>query len=136
MDEIISVIDRENQLSSSVIDAGSSERLPLTDLNGRMGNCGPGINEKLNAILNNGQITNAVHLGMELVKELFSEQELATGSLTGRKVNGQCREPLDPTKIRLMDSLVCQKYPYIGTAIANRCKYLRLKKTPQNHTIF
>ena len=148
MDKIMSVIDKKTHLSSSVIDAGYSERLPLTDLNGRMENCDPGRNEKLNTILNSSKITNAVHLGMELAKELFSEQEMATGSLTGRKVNGQCREPLDPTKMRLMDSLVRQKYPNIGeaefasirssirTAIANRCKYLRLKKTPQNHTIF
>ena len=147
MDKIMSVIDGQNHVSRSVIDGGFSERLPLTDLNGRVENCGPGRNEKLNAILNNGLITNAVRLGMELAKELFSKQELATGSLTGRRVHGQCREPLDPTKMRLIDSLVRQKYANIGeaefasirssirTAIANRCKYLRLKKTPQSHTI-
>ena len=63
----------------------------------------------LRATLSNLKFTAPVQVGMELAKVLFTAIELATSSLTGQKVNGQTRQPLDPARLCLVDNLVQNK---------------------------
>ena len=100
-------------------------------------------NDHGNAIQNvlaNPKITGPVHLGMELAKVMYTEQEMATSTVTGRKVNGVSRPQLNAAKLASIDSLVRQKLcvnmtevefacikSSIREAIASRCKYLRMK---------
>lgn len=78
---------------------------------------------------------------------LFTEAELATSPLTGWRVHGQDKQPLDPAKLCLIDSLVQQKcqvgeaefsaiWSGIRKTLANRCKYLRLKLAPKTLQLF
>ena len=91
----------------------------------------------------NPRITGPVHLGTELAKVIFTEEEMAGSTLTGRKVNGQCRQLLGTGKLSTIDRLVQQRFSMgeaefagirsaIRDSLANRCKYLRLKLAPRN----
>ena len=57
----------------------------------------------------NPRISAPVQVGMELTKVLFTEDEMASSTLTGRKINGQSSKPLDLAKLCLLDNLVQQK---------------------------
>ena len=104
-------------------------------------------NARINAVLRDPKIKNAIQLGAELTKVLFTDEELASSSLTGRKVHGSAKQPLDPIRMHLLDTLVKQKYPHlceaefasvrgaIRVAIGNRCKYVRLKMASNNQTL-
>ena len=98
---------------------------------------------KLQSLLVNPWITGPIHLGTELAKLLFSEEEMAACTLTGRKVNGQCRQLLDSGRLCLIHHFVQQKFNLgeaefvsinsgIRDSLANRCKYLRSKLAPRN----
>ena len=102
--------------------------------------------DRVQGVLNNPKITGAVQLGFELAKAMFTEAEFATSTLTGRKVNGQASNVLDPIRICRIDSLVQSKYnigeaelsavrSVIRDSIANRAKYLRLKLGQTNINI-
>ena len=93
--------------------------------------------DRVQRVLNNPKITGAVQFGFELAKAMFTETEFATSTLTGRKVNGQASNVLDPIRLCRIDSLVQTKYnigeaefaairSVIRDSIANRAKYLRL----------
>ena len=84
---------------------------------------------------------------MELAKVLFTDDEMATSNLTGRRINGQLSKPLEPAKLRFLDNLVQQKCDLgetefcavktgIWESMANCCKYLRLKLGPRNISAF
>ena len=122
----------------------------LTDLNGRLFDAeatkASSVDDKLQAILANPRLSAPIQVGMELAKVLFTDRELASSTLTGRRVNGQVRQALDPAKLCLIDNLVQQKCGLseaefsaiksgIRDSLANRCKYLRLKLCPGNMSI-
>ena len=120
----------------------SSSRPPLADVNGAH-HVSAATDAKIQAILMNPRITGPVHLGTELAKVIFTEEEMAGSTLTGRKVNGQCRQLLDTGKLSIIDRLVQQRFSMgeaefagirsaIRDSLANRCKYLRLKLAPRN----
>ena len=62
-------------------------------------------------------------------------------------MHGSAKQPLDPIRMHLLDTLVKQKYPHlceaefasvrgaIRVAIGNRCKYVRLKMASKNQTL-
>ena len=94
-------------------------------------------------LLNNQKITSAFQLGCELVKKLFTEDELSTSTITGRKVGGRSMRQLDPAKLQYIDSIIKQRYPMppsefattkssLRDYIASRCKYLRSKWVKAN----
>ena len=96
---------------------------------------------KLQSLLVNPWITGLIHLGTELAKVLFTEEEMAACMLTGRKVNGQCRQLLDSDRLCLIDHLVQQKFNLGQAEFVSICggshdslanKYLRLKLAPRN----
>ena len=85
-------------------------------------------------------------MAMALVKVLFTEQELASCTLTGRTIHGQARVALDGSRLQLIESLMQQKFQMsdgelaaarstFRQALANRCKYLRLKLAPHDRTL-
>ena len=123
-------------------------RTPLTDRNAQnIQQPNSAMEEKIQVVLNKPKITAPVQLGLELTKAMFTDMELATCSLTGRRVNGQVRPPIDPTRLCLIDNLVQQKYSLgeaefaavrsiIQDSIANRSKYLRMKLLPTNINVF
>ena len=82
----------------------SSSRLPLADVNGAH-HVSAATDAKIQAILMNPRITGPVHLGTELAKVIFTEEEMAGSTLTERKVNGQCRQLLDTGKLSLLTAL-------------------------------
>ena len=120
-------------------------RRPLADLNSAVtsaSNSSDDINLKVQAVLAQ-TFARGVQLGMALAKAIFSNQEMALCTLTGRTVHGQTRAVLNTTKIKLIEDLIKQRfnqteaeYAYtqsaFRSALMNRCKYLRLKLAPQN----
>ena len=119
-----------------------SSRPPLADVNGAH-HVSAATDAKIHGILTNPQITGPVHLGTKLAKVIFTEEEMAGSTLTGRKVNGQCRQLLDTGRLSIIDRLVQQWFDMgeaefagirsaIRDSLANRCKYLRLKLAPRN----
>ena len=101
---------------------------------------------RLQQVLASPRQLSPIQLGAELAKVLFTEAELATSTLTGQRVHGQDKQPLDPAKLCLIHSLVQQKCQVgeakfsairsgIREALANRCMYLQLKLAPQNSTV-
>jgi len=50
---------------------------------------------KIQGLLVNPRIAGPVHLASELAKLIFTEKEMAACTLTGRKINGQCRQMLN-----------------------------------------
>ena len=134
----------------STTTASGQSRGALTDLNGRLFDAeatkASSVDDKLQAILANPRLSAPIQVGMELAKVLFTDRELASSTLTGRRVNGQVRQALDPAKLCLIDNLVQQKCGLsevefsaiksgIRDSLANRCKYLRLK-LPQRHVYY
>ena len=122
----------------------------MTDLNGRTYDVQATkvstVDARLQQVLGNPRFAAPIQLGIELAKVLFTEIEMATNTLTGRRVNGQVRQPLDPAKLCLIDSLVQTKCGVgeaefssirsgIRDSLANRCKYLRLKLAPKNSSL-
>ena len=59
-------------------------------------------------VLANPKITGPVHLGMELAKVMYTEQEMARSTVTGRKINGVGRPQLNAANLSSIDSLVRQ----------------------------
>ena len=68
---------------------------------------------------------------------------MAVSTLTGRKVNGQCRRLLDTGRLCIIDFRVQQGFNMgeaeivgicsaIHDFLVNRCKYIRLKLAPTN----
>ena len=129
----------------------TSARAPVADLNGRLYDVQATkittVDDKLQQILMNPKISAPVQVGMVLAKVLFTEDEMASSTLTGRKTNGQSSKPLDPAKRCLLDNLAQQKCGLgegefsavrsgIREPLANRCKYLRLKLGPRNISAF
>jgi hypothetical protein len=55
--------------------------------------------QAIEEVLKNQKITSAVRLGSELVKKLFTEDEMTTSTLTGRKVNCRIMKQLDPVRM-------------------------------------
>ena len=125
----------------------TSARAPIADLNGRLYDVQATkiatVDDKLQQILMNPQISAPVQVGIELAKLLFTEDEMASSTLTGRKINGQSSKPLDPAKLCLLDNLVQQKCGLgegefcavrsgIRESLANQCKYHRLKLGPRS----
>lgn len=112
-------------------------RPPLADLNGQS-QVSAATDAKLQGLLMNPRITGPIHLGTELAKMLFTKEEMAASTLTGRIVNGQCKQLLDSGRLCIIDHLVQQKFSIgeaefasgIRDSLANRCKYLRLKLAP------
>ena len=103
-------------------------------------------NLAIQGILNNPKYTTGVQLGMAIAKILFSEHKMATCTLTGRTVNGQGREALDPSKLHLIEDMIQRRFnlsiPDLAAvrsafrvSLMNRCKYLKLKLAPQNPNI-
>ena len=128
----------------------STVRMPMSDLNGRSYDMTTtkvsSVDDKLQAILSNPRITSPVQIGVELSKVLFTDAELAASTLTGRRVHGQPRKPLDPAKLCLIDNLVQQRCGLaeaefsavrgeIRNSLASRCKYLCMKLGPMDITI-
>ena len=116
-------------------------RPPLADVNSQQ--VSAATDAKIQALLVNPRITGPVHLASELAKLIFTEKEMAACTLTGRKINGQCRQMLDSGKMCLIEHLVQQKFSMgeaefasvrsgIRDSLANRCKYLRLMLAPRN----
>jgi hypothetical protein len=143
--EVLAKLEAVVQRQQPRLSTGISRR-PLVDVNeSRPAN--PDVNTLIEKTLSNPRITNGAQLGIELSKILFTEQEMAASNLTGRRVNGQPRSGLDPTKLKLIENLVKQEFnmseaEFFGTssairsALSNRCKYLRLKYAPtQNELI-
>ena len=104
------------------------------------------MDEKLQKVLTNQRLSAPVRVGIELAKVLFTENELASSTVTDRRVNGQIRQSLDPAKLCLIDNLVKQKCGLaeaefsairsgIRDSLANRCKYLRLKLAPKDMSV-
>ena len=71
---------------------------------------------------------------------------MASSTLKGRKVNGQCRQMLNLGRLNLIDQLVQRRFSlgeaeFVGIrsgirdSMANRCKYLKLKLAPRNISI-
>ena len=98
-------------------------------------------------MLNNPRFAAPVQLGTELAKVLFTDREFANSTLTGRRVNGQIRQPLDAGKLCLVDSLVKQMCGLaeaesssirsgIRDSLVNQCKYLPNKLAPKTHPLF
>ena len=133
----------------STTTASGQSRGALTDLNGRLFDVEAtkaSSVDKLQAILANPRLFAPIQVGMELAKVLFTDRELASSTLTGRRVNGQVRQALDPAKLCLIDNLVQQKCGLsevefsaiksgIRDSLVNRCKYLRLKLCPRDMSI-
>ena len=105
------------------------------------------VDDKIQQILMNPRLSAPIQVGMELAKVLFTEDEMASSTLTGRKINDQSSKPLDPAKLCLLDNLVQQKCGLgerelsavrsgICESLANCCKYLRLKLGPRNISAF
>ena len=130
--------------------ASGRSRGALTDLNGRLFDAkatkASSVDDKLQAILASPRLSAPIQVGMELAMVLFTEDELASSTLTRQRVNGQARQSLDPAKLCLMDNLVQQKSGLseaefsairigIRNSLANRCKHLRLKLGPKNMSI-
>ena len=122
----------------------------MTDLNGRSFDVQAtkvsSVDEKLQKVLTNRRLSAPVQVGIELAKVLFTEDELASSTVTGRRVNGQIRQSLDPAKLCLIDNLVKQKCGLaeaefsairsgIRDSLANCCKYLRLKLAPKDTSV-
>ena len=74
---------------------------------------------------------------------IFTEEEMAASTLTGRKVNGYIRQLLDSGRLCIIDHLFQQKFNIekaefssicsgICDSLANQYKYLRLKPAPKN----
>ena len=127
-----------------------TNRAPMMDLNGRFwdpqATKAAAVDQKLQQALANPRHRTPAQLGTDLARILFTEAELVTSTLTGRRVHGQSKQPLDPAKLCLIDSLVQQKFGLgeaefaairsnIREALANRCKYLRLKLAPKDSTV-
>ena len=94
--------------------------------------------QAIEEVLNNPKITSAVQLGSELVKKLFTEDEMTTSTLTGRKVNGRIMKQLDTVRMQYIESVMKQRYPMpegefaatktlLREYIASRCKYLHAR---------
>ena len=62
----------------------------------------------IDEVVNNPKITSAIQLGSELVRKLFSDDELATSTVTGRKVIGRTMKRLDPVRLQYIDNLMKQ----------------------------
>ena len=62
-------------------------------------------NAKIQGILTNPRITGPVHLGTELTKVIFTKEEMVGSTLTGRKVDGQCRQLLNTGRLALLTAL-------------------------------
>ena len=118
-------------------------RTPLVDSNGQEPRPSIPNNENVQAVLANPKVSSPVQLGLELAKVLFTEVELATSSVTGRKINGCVRNMFDPVKMEFIDEVVKCKFSIsdlefmsvrslIRDSIANRCKYWLLEKTGSN----
>ena len=73
-------------------------RLPLADLNGQH-HASAAMDARLLSLLINPQITWPIHLEADMAKVLFTEEEIVASTLTGRKVNGQCRQLLDSGRL-------------------------------------
>ena len=141
------VLERLSRLEDAV---QPQPRRPFTDLNQAReppNSCNGQLNNSaIQSILSNPKIKNGVQLGMELAKSIFTEHEMASSTLTGWSVNGNSRGTLDPMKLHLIDNLIKEKFQMseaefsgirsgFRVALANRCKYLRLKMAPQNRTL-
>ena len=75
------------------------------------------MDEKIQAVMANSKTTGPVQLGLEFAKALrFTEMEFATSTVTGCKMNGQHLHSLDPSRMILIDRLVCQKFSIEGKA--------------------
>ena len=120
-------------------------RRPLADVNGQY-QLTAAMDAKGQGIIASPSINGPVHLGLELAKVLYTEEEMASSTLTGRKVNGQCRQMLDLGRLNLIDQLVQRRFSLgeaefagirsgIRDSMANRCKYLRLKLAPRNISV-
>ena len=122
----------------------------MTDLNGQsydvQATKASTVDVRLQQVLSNPRFVAPIQLGSELTNVLFTDLEMTTSTLTGRRVNGQVRQPLDPAKLCLIDSLLQAKCGVgeaefsgirsgIRDALAKHCKYLRLKLSPQNSSI-
>ena len=152
------ILERLTRLERNILGARShctvtstQSREPMTDLNGRSFDVqatkvSSVDKKKLTQVLTNPKLTAPIQVGMELAKIHFSEHELASSTLTGRRVNGQVRQSLDPAKLCLIDNLVQQKCGLaeaefsavrsgIRDSLANQCKYLRLKLGARNMSI-
>ena len=101
---------------------------------------------RLQQVLANPRFAAPAHLGAELANVLFTDAELANSTLTGRRVNGQARQPLDPAKLCLIDTMVQQKCgmgeaEFLGIrsdiqdALAGRCRYLCSKLAPNSTSV-
>ena len=125
----------------------TSARAPMSDLNGRSYNVQAtkiaSVDDKIQPILLNPRISAPIQVGIELAKVLFTDDEMASSTLTGRKINGQSSKLLEPAKFCLLDNCVQQKCGFdegefsavrsgICESMANHCKYLRLKLAPRN----
>ena len=136
------VFQRMEKLEEKINSRCPQPRIPLAEIN----QTGEVENITVQAVMNNPKIKTGVQLGMELSKVLFTEREMASSTLTGRTVNGQQRGVLDPLKLKLIDSLIQQRFGMpeaelaatrstFRLALANRCKYLRIKLAPQNQML-
>ena len=83
-----------------------NRRTPLADSNGQEPRPSIPNNENVQAVLANPKVSSPVQLGLELAKVLFTELELATSSVTVRKINGCVRNMLDPVKMEFIDEAV------------------------------
>ena len=72
-----------------------------------------GNEDSVQAVMNNQKITTAMQLGSQLVKVVYTDMELATSTVTGRKVGGRDIQKLDPIKLRYIESLIQQKFPMV-----------------------
>ena len=142
------VFQRMEKLEEKINTQCPQPRIPLAEI---IQTTQPAINGELEnttvqAVMNNSKIKTGVQLGMELSKVLFTEREMASSTLTGRTVNGQQRGVLDPPKLKLIDNLIQQRFSMpeaelaatrsaFRLALANCCKYLRIKLAPQNQIL-
>ena len=144
LDRLEASVQSQRQVSTPCVPHPTNSlplRPPLADVNSQQ--VSAATDAKIQALLVNPRITGPVHLASELAKLIFTEKEMAACTLTGRKINGQCRQMLDSGKMCLIEHLVQQKFSMgeaefasvrsgIRDSLANRCKYLRLKLAPRN----
>ena len=117
--EILQRMDRlEHSFQETKQEKKTPARRPLVDINhSHPLQCVSSANSDLNMafqdVLGNQKFSNGVQMGMALVKTMFTEQELASCTLTGRTVNGQARHALDSSKLKLIEDLIQNKYNLI-----------------------
>jgi len=148
LDKLEASVQSQRQVSTPRVPHPTNSlplRPPLADVNSQQ--VSAATDAKIQALLVNPRITGPVHLASELAKLIFTEKEMAACTLTGRKINGQCRQMLDSGKMCLIEHLVQQKFSMgeaefasvrsgIRDSLANRCKYLRLKLAPRNIILY